>query len=306
MKKIMLIIVTCILLFSPLKVNANITCNDGTISPTCTDCYQGCCSGHGGCTSNPNHYSNKYHDTDNDQKTSQNDNNYVQIICAILVLGVIFGPTIYRIIVDKLFSMKGKQITNEYTFEERYQLYKYSIQNYVKDIMNSKKNKYSIIDIIINNEKIKSLVTYTKQVSSSKGRNGKVYYNTLYSVLHIKNLNTDEKTFDAYEQGANDIPLDIYCDVNDVAIYDCNKQIRKYFNFTAKNLTLSNIKNSKKECSKYMFKYVKLYLKGTNYHRNIVADIDIGQLKLLSYVCASIKIIEDDDEDKYECPNCEN
>ena len=28
----------------------NITCNDGTISPTCKDCHRGCCSWHGGCS----------------------------------------------------------------------------------------------------------------------------------------------------------------------------------------------------------------------------------------------------------------
>ena len=31
-------------------VNANIICNDGTRSNSCTDCHQGCCSRHGGCT----------------------------------------------------------------------------------------------------------------------------------------------------------------------------------------------------------------------------------------------------------------
>lgn len=27
----------------------NVTCNDGTVSPTCKDCHRGCCSYHGGC-----------------------------------------------------------------------------------------------------------------------------------------------------------------------------------------------------------------------------------------------------------------
>jgi len=41
------------LLFFPLIVKANIVCNDGTVSATCGDCHQGCCSRHGGCTNNP-------------------------------------------------------------------------------------------------------------------------------------------------------------------------------------------------------------------------------------------------------------
>lgn len=32
-------------------VSANIICNDGSVSPTCSDCHQGCCSWHGGCSS---------------------------------------------------------------------------------------------------------------------------------------------------------------------------------------------------------------------------------------------------------------
>lgn len=46
--------------FFPTIVNANIICNDGTVSPSCGDCHRGCCSHHGGCsnrTTNPSTYS---------------------------------------------------------------------------------------------------------------------------------------------------------------------------------------------------------------------------------------------------------
>ena len=49
-KKVLLII--CMIVLSPLTVNANIRCNDGTISKSCADCHRGCCSRHGGCTNN--------------------------------------------------------------------------------------------------------------------------------------------------------------------------------------------------------------------------------------------------------------
>ena len=39
------------IVFFPLNVKANIMCNDGTISPSCTSCHQGCCSHHRGCAS---------------------------------------------------------------------------------------------------------------------------------------------------------------------------------------------------------------------------------------------------------------
>ncbi len=50
MKKV-IILITIILLIIPLKVKANIICNDGTVSPSCSVCSQGCCSHHGGCLS---------------------------------------------------------------------------------------------------------------------------------------------------------------------------------------------------------------------------------------------------------------
>ena len=40
------------IVFIPNIVSANIVCNDGTTSPSCTDCHKGCCSKHGGCSIN--------------------------------------------------------------------------------------------------------------------------------------------------------------------------------------------------------------------------------------------------------------
>ena len=63
-------IVTCLFCLYPKVVFANIMCNDGTVSPSCTDCHQGCCSWHGGCASNYSNYSTSrytsYYDDDED------------------------------------------------------------------------------------------------------------------------------------------------------------------------------------------------------------------------------------------------
>ena len=59
MKKRM-IILTIILFCFCIKVNANIICNDGTESESCTDCHQGCCSGHDGCIKEKNDNNNDY------------------------------------------------------------------------------------------------------------------------------------------------------------------------------------------------------------------------------------------------------
>ena len=57
MKKMFFIIGTLLLIY-PINASANIICNDGTVSASCTDCHTGCCSRHGGCTNNPNNGSN--------------------------------------------------------------------------------------------------------------------------------------------------------------------------------------------------------------------------------------------------------
>lgn len=46
-----IVLFVLIIIFIPNIVSANIICNDGTRSPSCTDCHKGCCSKHGGCSS---------------------------------------------------------------------------------------------------------------------------------------------------------------------------------------------------------------------------------------------------------------
>lgn len=72
MKK--LIVFTTILLIFPFVVNANIICNDGTISPTCVDCHQGCCSKHGGCSNNNNNVKNNNSNTNSKSNVNTESN----------------------------------------------------------------------------------------------------------------------------------------------------------------------------------------------------------------------------------------
>lgn len=48
-KAVIKVLLIALLFIFPTFVYANIMCNDGTTSPTCTDCHRGCCSRHGGC-----------------------------------------------------------------------------------------------------------------------------------------------------------------------------------------------------------------------------------------------------------------
>lgn len=51
MKKYFIVFLLSFFLLNIQIVSANIMCNDGSVSPTCSDCHQGCCSWHGGCSS---------------------------------------------------------------------------------------------------------------------------------------------------------------------------------------------------------------------------------------------------------------
>lgn len=48
-KKSVYLLVVVSLILLPIKVQAKVMCNDGSISPSCDVCKPGCCSKHGGC-----------------------------------------------------------------------------------------------------------------------------------------------------------------------------------------------------------------------------------------------------------------
>ena len=70
MKKIFFMFV---LFLIPFAVKANIMCNDGTTSPSCQDCHQGCCSHHGGCANS--NYNNTVN-TNNTYNNTENNDSY--------------------------------------------------------------------------------------------------------------------------------------------------------------------------------------------------------------------------------------
>lgn len=72
-------IFTLLIILFPTVVNANIVCNDGTVSPSCSDCHKGCCSKHGGCSSGAsNNSSSSSGTTDNysNNNSLSSDSNY--------------------------------------------------------------------------------------------------------------------------------------------------------------------------------------------------------------------------------------
>lgn len=74
MKKVICwISVFLIILFYPMSVMARIVCNDGTISKSCDDCHQGCCSHHGGCSNSSS--SSSSGSTNNNSSSSSSSEN---------------------------------------------------------------------------------------------------------------------------------------------------------------------------------------------------------------------------------------
>lgn len=75
-KNMLLYILLSFLLF-PIIVKANIICNDGTRSPSCSDCHRGCCSHHGGCSEglSENIYDKELENINNNDKYNQKTSN---------------------------------------------------------------------------------------------------------------------------------------------------------------------------------------------------------------------------------------
>ncbi len=78
----------------------NITCNDGTISKTCSTCHQGCCSSHGGCTNN-SYNSNKLIDANDNYTVKKKNTNKKLNNEGILLLTIVISAGIYRIYSNK-------------------------------------------------------------------------------------------------------------------------------------------------------------------------------------------------------------
>ena len=68
--RFLIVLIICFFINAQI-VSANIMCNDGSKSPSCSDCHQGCCSHHGGCASS--YYKNYNSSVDNENNQSYNE-----------------------------------------------------------------------------------------------------------------------------------------------------------------------------------------------------------------------------------------
>lgn len=116
MRKVITTLIVIILLI-PSLVNANIICNDDTISPTCETCHTGCCSGHNGCTNNPHKNNKKNSKLISKKKQKKNKtNSFVAIIIGILTYVI---SIILILILDSRFNIEDKIVS----FIEKHDLF---------------------------------------------------------------------------------------------------------------------------------------------------------------------------------------
>lgn len=88
--KILILLVLIFFLNFPISIKANIMCHDGTSSPTCSDCHQGCCSYHGGCATNN---SNDNDNSDYGNNMAEKDDNGLLVLGGLVIgcAGIAFG-----------------------------------------------------------------------------------------------------------------------------------------------------------------------------------------------------------------------
>lgn len=122
MKKYILLILIVMFFINTQLVFANIMCNDGTESPTCTSCHQGCCSWHGGCASNNSN--NSINNSDNSSIKSDNSS----IINSIILISIFVIYLICYFMYDKIKNKKSKQIIYEYLCPDCGKSIKYDVK----------------------------------------------------------------------------------------------------------------------------------------------------------------------------------
>ena len=89
--KVLLFLIISLIVFTPNIVLANIRCNDGTYSSTCTSNHSGCCSHHGGVASSSYSSSNSSYSSSSSYSSYNKiiKSDFNEIIGTILVWGFV-------------------------------------------------------------------------------------------------------------------------------------------------------------------------------------------------------------------------
>ena len=300
MKKIVVLIII-IFLFFPIKVNANITCKDGTISPTCAVCSQGCCSHHGGCASSASKkgdtYNSKNNKYNNQNSNVQNgDYSFVPWVLLVLVVPLVTG------MIKKVIENSDTQTSKVSTDGEKseYELFCESVDNITNRtivrkniISNDTSVKYDKLSFIYKNRKINCICFAKNEVEAYHSQySDNAYFMSSGRKVIMQNISKNLGAFELYKKEIFDYSLCATFYASDVSIYDYNVQIRNLYGFRAKKITTGNVARSKRkieDAKQYKF---KLIIRNINFLEDLEIVMNLDDLIKFSKLCQSIPIIE--------------
>lgn len=233
---IILVVLSIFVIIPYMEVNANIICNDGTISPKCTTCHRGCCSHHGGCSSGGS--ASKRNSTSSTSKSSRSNSSSYSRSSAAIASSV---KKTVPVIAKKSNNNKLKKVTvdNNNVFISDNMEYKTTNEkaivkvetdsnkanvNYNSSVMlnhgdnkeiievtaesGSKKEYYLTIKKINNNNRIKKILVNGSTVSLSEMK-----YESI-----SKNVNIEVETEDEYAKATYNKKVELKPGVNEEII----------------------------------------------------------------------------------------
>ena len=144
----------------------------------------------------------------------------------------------------------------------------------------------------------------TTEVMRNENR-GKVYFQTLSRDLHVSIMSKSKKSYKLCESSVFNGHNDIYASTKNVKIYDYKKRIRGYYNFTAKTITTTNIKKSKKIINYKTGIEIPLLFYKASSGTNVIIYLDLHDLSKLSKLCGNLEIVETKPNGVYNCAGCQ-
>ena len=251
MKKFILSFVL-FLLFNPNKVSANVICNDGTTSPTCSVCSQGCCSHHGGCSSGKTKRNSVYNSkkTNNYNNEIQDDDDDSVVLWIFLGIGGLFAFGRFCNFIKTSLSDNNKNSDdkNIYVKKSEYEIFcdkvdNLKIRTLVKNniISNDTSVKYDKISFFYKGKKINCIFFAMNEVEAYySDESYKASFRTTGRKVVMQNISKNSSAFLLYKKGIFDNSLCASFFASDILVYDYDNIIRNLYNFRSKKLTTGN------------------------------------------------------------------
>ena len=284
-----------VIIISLLFLRGNIICNDGTISPSCSDCHSGCCSHHGGCSSNLNSKRNNYYNYNNNynqMNTEEDDNDFtgwaIMLIIGIPVLIAIFGEK-----VENNDNIDNNKKSKRELFYEKVDDVRSRTDIRKAIIANDSSVKYDKISFEYNEKKIKCIFYAKNEIDTYHTKNSyNIKFKNIGKRITIQNLSKNSSAYSLYKKGIIDYNMSAFFYAADIKIYDYNNYLRKIYDFKSEKLLTKNICKTKKKITDGENYKLKIIINNINNTKELEITMNLNELIKLSKLCQSIEIIE--------------